>query len=122
MLKRCYLGQGLSEGDADPSFLNLLLEVFDAILAVIILGSYGAHPSPAEVEHQLGNSCRLVLVVGNGPEEGGELELTFQGGASGRIADLKMTREDTNNILYLFILLVFHRGLPLPRHWPTCGK
>lgn len=44
-----YLGQGLREGDADTGFLHLLLEVFDAILAVIIIGSYGAHPSPAEV-------------------------------------------------------------------------
>lgn len=44
-----YLGQGLREGDADTRFLHLLLEVFDAILAVIIISSYGAHPSPAEV-------------------------------------------------------------------------
>lgn len=44
-----YLGQSLREGDADTSFLYLLLKVFDAILAVIIVGSYGAHPSPAKV-------------------------------------------------------------------------
>lgn len=46
---RCYLGQGLREGDANTSFLHLLLKGFDAILAVIIIGRYGAHPSPAEV-------------------------------------------------------------------------
>lgn len=44
-----YLGESLREGDADTSFLHLLLKVFDAILAVIIVSSYGAHPSPAKV-------------------------------------------------------------------------
>lgn len=44
-----HLGQGLREGDADTSFLHLLLEVFDAILAIIIICSYGAHPRPAKM-------------------------------------------------------------------------
>lgn len=76
-----HLGQCLREGDADASFLHLLLEVLDAVLSIIVIRGYGAHPGPAEVQHQLGHGCRLVFVVGDGPEEGGELELTLQGRA-----------------------------------------
>lgn len=76
-----HLGQSLREGDADAGFLHQLLEVLDAVLPVIIVGRYGSYPSPAEVQHQLGDGGRLVLVVGNGPQEGGELELALQGGA-----------------------------------------
>lgn len=73
-----YLGEGFSERDADPSLLHPLLEVLDAILAIIIISSYGAHPGPAKVQHQVCHGCSLMLIIGNGPQEGGELELTLQ--------------------------------------------
>lgn len=77
-----HLGQGFREGNTDTSFFHLLLEVFDAILPIIIISSYGAHPSPAKVKHQLGDSCGLVLIIWDGPQESGELKFTHQSRAS----------------------------------------
>ena len=84
-----YRGEGLREGDADTGLLHLLLELLDAVLAVVVVSGDGAHPGPAKVQHQLGHGRGLVLVVGDGPQEGGELELTLQGRTGREVADLQ---------------------------------
>lgn len=62
-----YLRQSFREGNADSSFLHLLLEVLDAVFTIIISSSDGPYPGPAKVQHQLGHSCRLVQIVRDGP-------------------------------------------------------
>lgn len=112
-----HLWQGLREGDTDSGLLHLVLEVFDAILAIVIISSYCAHPGPAKVQHQLGHSCGLVPVIGNGPQEGGKLELTFQGRAWWTIADLKWWGGWRCRYLIVFIFLI--SVYPVVSHLPV---